>query len=140
MSIDDASMQQHEQLEQHITEVREEPSTLLNTTLLESLGPIVSQQPREANIPLVSNILRTLPVLQQDPAPLSRLLLQILEAWNFWDVLSLTPSPDLAQGLDLASAPFNGLTLSILEKAATTPADAARVAASPKVVYQLVKL
>ncbi|KAI9723105.1 MAG: hypothetical protein M1828_004353 [Chrysothrix sp. TS-e1954] len=127
-------------LQKHLLIVQEDPSTLLDSRLFDSVGPLLSRRSRAENAALVQKTLRTLPDLQQDPAPLIRLLLQLIASWSFSDIITLEPSPNLEQGLGLDAIPYNGLALWIIHRAAETSVDAAHIAGSSVITYQLVRL
>ncbi|QDS75216.1 hypothetical protein FKW77_000198 [Venturia effusa] len=105
-------------LRAHLHAVRHEPSTPFDETLLDTAGyvlpPVLSRPQLQA---LVLQIYHSLPTLHQNPDPAVRLLTKLLDPIPLPAILDLEPPIDLVQGLDVAAAPFNLLTLSLLDKA-----------------------
>ncbi|KIW08284.1 uncharacterized protein PV09_01203 [Verruconis gallopava] len=105
-------------LRQHLKDVHDNPSIILDEKLLDqarySLIPTLTSQDRQA---LILQVYQLLPNLQQDPAPTVSLLSKLLEPVSLSDVLALEPPVDFIAGLQVATTPFNNLTLSLLEKA-----------------------
>ena len=91
---------------------------------------------------LVSSLAVLVPTLQQDPEPVTKLLVNLLEGPGlptFRAMLELQPETDLLAGLQ---APYEGLNLVVLKLLSRTesPADVWLVAGKPDVVYALVEL
>jgi hypothetical protein len=102
---------------------------------------------KEETLLLVQQLSALLQDIQQTPTPAVNLLIRLLNPFAFSDVLAFDPPVNFAVGLDVGldapegvMLPFNRLMLALLEKAASSSADAATVAAKPEVVQALVKL
>ena len=130
-----------EELQNHISDVQQNPATPLDERLLESsktfLAPNIAP---DVSARLVQQLARFVTTLEQDPAPVNDLLLKLLEPYSFSDVLSFEFPIDFVAGLDVAAQPFNLLTLSLLDKATATSNDAAILATKPAVVLAIVRL
>jgi hypothetical protein len=136
----DEQSSQLQQLRRHFQQVQSDPSTLLDEKLLDTaiyaLIPTLTPQDSQT---LILEIYQLLPILQQDPTPLVRLLARLLEPVPLSAILSLEPPVDFIAGLQVAEPPLNNLTLSLLEKA---DGNAARTLASahPQLFISLVEL
>jgi len=131
-----------EQLQVHLAQVQNDPATPLDKKLLETCELfLVPQISPESSQQLVGHLAQLLPTLQQDPTPVNKLLLKLLEPYPFSAVLQFDPPVDFAAGLDLAALPFNHLALSLLDKATVEASSARRLATSqPAVFVALVRL
>jgi hypothetical protein len=131
---------QLDRLRQHLQQVQQDPSVALDEKLLDTaiyaLVPTITPQDAQT---LVLQIYQLLPSLQQDPTPVVRLLARLLEPVPLSAILSLEPPVDFIAGLQVATTPFNNLTLSLLEKA---DGNSARTLASayPQLFISLVEL
>lgn len=131
---------QLQNLRLHLQNVQDDPSTAFDEKLLDTaiyaLIPTLTPQDIQS---LVLQIYQLLPTLQQDPSPVVRLLHRLLEPIPLTAILSLEPPVDFVSGLQVATTPFNNLTLSLLEKA---DGNAARTLASahPQLFTALVEL
>ena len=96
-----------------------------------NMGPLVPT--------LLPEALSLLPSLQQDPEPLVRLIIKLLQPLSFTEALSysLTPS-SLAEALSSASSSISLLAVEVLSKAAESASDTAVVAGMRDVVAELV--
>lgn len=130
-----------DELKLHLAKVQEDPSTSLDITLidrlklqlLESTDPVVPAT-------LLSQISALLPVLQEDPTPLTTLAIKATTYFSFTDLRAVDPPINLVAGLKAPSPPINLLALSLLVKAGQTPSDAAIVAGDSGLVASLVEL
>ncbi|KAJ5665064.1 uncharacterized protein N7477_007512 [Penicillium maclennaniae] len=128
-------------LKSHLTKVQEDPSTFLDVTLidrlkvqlLESTDPVVPAT-------LLSQISALLPVLQEDPEPLTTLAIKATNYFSFTDLRAVDPPINLVAGFKAPSPPINLLALSLLAKAGQASSDAAIVAGDSELVAALVEL
>jgi hypothetical protein len=129
------------ELQAHLTTLQQEPSTPLDTRLLDRCKILLPLSlDRQASDDLISSFVPALLGLQQDPTPACQLLQRLVQDYSYHDILDLAPSLDLALGLDLAASPYHELTLSILEKAASSISSAAQIALEPRVLRSLIIL
>jgi hypothetical protein len=136
-------------LNTHLTDLQANPTTTaIDTRLFDEaeliLPEYISQQ---ETFTLVQQLSALLQDIQQNPTPAVNLLIRLLNPFAFSDVLAFDPPVNFAVGLDVGfdapegvMLPFNRLMLALLEKAASSSADAATVASKPEVVQALVKL
>jgi hypothetical protein len=108
-----------QRVQAHLKQVEDAPETApLDEKLLDTTGytlvPVIDPSGRHQ---LILQAYQLLPTLRQDPTPVVRLLTKLLDPVSLGDILSLEPPVDFVAGLDVAARPFNGLTLSLLEKA-----------------------
>ena len=90
---------------------------------------------------LISLIAQLLPVLKQEPRPLT-ILLQVLvrpERYSFTKALAIRPPVDFAAGLLAPSPSINLAVLYLLDKACNNLSDAGIVAGKPDLVRELVR-
>ncbi|KAJ4333641.1 hypothetical protein N0V87_007491 [Didymella glomerata] len=128
-------------LSAHLQTVESDPTTQLNTELLEqcelftSTSEYRSQTWRETQ-PLFLQIAALLPQLQQDPSPLVHFIIKLATPYRFEDIKDV----DFEIALDLQATPFHGLILSLLDKATASSADTQVLANRPAVVAAIVRL
>lgn len=79
-------------------------------------------------------------MLQQDPTPLTNLLLHLLSTTTFPNILRLTDQPKVLRALSAPSPPIQQLGLSILQKATLTASDAGIVAFWNDVIKKLIEV
>lgn len=128
-------------LRSHLAKVQEDPSTSLDITLIdrlklqlvESIDPVVPAT-------LLSQISALLPVLQEDPEPLTTLAIRATSYFSFTDLRAVNPPINLVAGFKAPSPPINLLALSLLAKAGQASSDAAIVAGDSGLVTALVEL
>ena len=140
---DAASDELYSNVYHHLNEISQDPDHPLNIRLIQEADTFLavrlwSEQDKQQK--LVSILSAVLPQIQQDPEPLNKLLLRLIDPYSFSNVLTLDPPVDFVAGLDPGAEPFNNLMLSLLEKAATSPVDVARLANMYSVVHALVRL
>lgn len=125
----------------HLAKVQEDPSTALDISLIDRLKlQLVHGIDTAVPATLLSAISALLPVLQEDPTPLTTLAIKATTFFSFTDLLSIQPPINLIAGFKAPSEPVNLLALSLLSKAALTPSDVAIVAGDPSLVASLVEL
>ena len=157
-----AAPQSLDAVNEHLTAVAADPSTPLDSNLLEKFeaqvtGTTPDPNPRTYHLADASSIESTskevirdaiarisqlLPSLQQDPQPLTTLATKITASpsYTFTDVLNITPAVDFISGLNTEALPFNLVTLALLRKAAASTSDTAIVAGKADIVSSLVRL
>lgn len=125
----------------HLDEVQKDPSIPLDTVLLDRLKLQLTEDIDPA-VPatLLTQIPQLLPVLQEDPSPLTALGTRATAYLSFADLQSVDPPVDFIAGFQAPSPPINLLALSLLSKAGRLPGDAAIVAGDSDLVASLVEL
>lgn len=125
----------------HLEQVQNDPSIRLDITLLDKLKIELTENVNPV-VPatLLTQIPQLLPVLQEDPTPLTVLGTRATAYFSFADLRSVEPPVNFVAGFKAPSPPINLLALSLLEKAGQIPSDAAIVAGDSKLVASLVEL
>jgi hypothetical protein len=129
------------ELSSHLQNVDDDPTTLLDTELLEK-SELFTSTPEYRNElwketkPLFLQIASLLPKLQQDPAPLTHFIIKMAEPFRFEDIKDV----EFEVGLDLQAVPFHGLLLTLLGKATANSLDAQALANRPTVMTSIVRL
>ncbi|OAA72051.1 hypothetical protein LEL_09286 [Akanthomyces lecanii RCEF 1005] len=132
-----------DELHAHIAELVDNPDTPIDARLLDE----IELQLTETNIPPLlptvlvplTQILRTTgSTTPQDPSPLLSLTTKLLSPLPFSRVLAIADAPSLLSALASPLASANLLALTILHKAARSPADAAILSTLPDLVEALV--
>lgn len=130
-----------EAVKSHLAKVQEDPSTSLEVSLIERLKlQLVHGVDAVVPATLLSAISALLPILQEDPTPLTTLAIKATTFFSFTDLRSIQPSIDLVAGFKAPSEPINLLALSLLAKAGQTSSDAAIVAGDPGLVSSLIEV
>jgi hypothetical protein len=129
------------ELSAHLQKVQEDPTTQLDTGLLEQCELFTSTPDFRNQIwkdtqPLFLQIAALLPKLQQDPSPLTRFIIKMAEPYRFQDIKDV----EFEIGLDLQAVPFHGLLLTLLGKATANSVDAHALANRPTVMASIVRL
>jgi len=125
----------------HLTKVLEDPLTTLDTTLIDRLKlQLVESTDPVVPATLLAQISALLPVLQEDPTPLTALATKATTYFSFTDLRAIDPPINLVAGFKAPSPPINLLALSLLAKAGQTSSDAAIVAGDSGLVASLVEL
>lgn len=128
-------------LKAHLTEVQEDPSTSLDVNLIDRLKlQLVESTDPVVPATLLSQISALLPVLQEDPEPLTTLAIKATTYFSFTDLRAVDPPINLVAGFKAPSPPINLLALSLLAKAGQASSDAAIVAGDSGLVASLVEL
>src|SRR5699024_3091782 len=113
----------------------------LDITLLDKLKiELTENVDRVVPATLLTQIPQLLPVLQEDPTPLTVLGTRATAYISFADLRSVDPPVNFIAGFKAPSPPINLLALSLLEKAGQVPSDAAIVAGDSDLVASLVEL
>ncbi|KAI9777958.1 MAG: hypothetical protein M1839_008493 [Geoglossum umbratile] len=127
-------------LQQHLSDVTENPNTKLDARLFDKVEAQLTEQNLPPLIPtLLPQLTSLLPVLQS-PEPVTSLITTLLRPVPFTSCLTFTTPASLVEALHSPSPPVNILALSLLEKATVSPGDAAIVAGMKEVVSELVIL
>ncbi|KAL3465857.1 hypothetical protein BJX64DRAFT_252040 [Aspergillus heterothallicus] len=125
----------------HLQQVQSDPSTPLDQTLLDKLKlELIETTDRKVPAQLLTQISQLLPVLQEDPTPITTLGITSAAYFSFTDLRAVDPPINLVAGVQAPSPPINLLALALLRKAGHTPSDAAIVAGDPELVKSLVDL
>ncbi|KAJ5398836.1 hypothetical protein N7465_009325 [Penicillium sp. CMV-2018d] len=125
----------------HLAQVQENPSTALDIPLIDKLKlQLVESTDPAVPATLLSQISVLLPVLQEDPTPITTLGIRATAYFNFTDLQSIDPPINLVAGFKAPSPPINLLTLSLLAKAGQKYSEAAIVAGDSDLVASLVEL
>ncbi|BDD62119.1 hypothetical protein MPDQ_000687 [Monascus purpureus] len=125
----------------NLQQVQHDPSIPLDTSLLDKLKMELGEDTdRTLAATLLVQISQLLPILQEDPTPVTTLGIRAAEYFTFTDLRSVNPPIDFVAGFQAPSPSINLLALSLLAKAGETPGDAAVVAGDSGLVASLVKL
>lgn len=125
----------------HLAKVQEDPSISLDVSLIDRLKlQLVEATDPVVPATLLSQISALLPVLQQDPTPLTTLATKATAHFSFTDLRSIQPPVNLIAGFKAPSHPVNLLAISLLAKAGQASSDAAIVAGDSDLVASLVEL
>ncbi|KAL2802222.1 hypothetical protein BJX63DRAFT_415658 [Aspergillus granulosus] len=125
----------------HLQQVQSDPSTPLDQTLLDKLKlELIETTDRKVPAQLLIQISQLLPVLQEDPTPITTLGIKSAAYFSFTDIRAVDPPINFIAGFQAPSPPINLLALALLRKAGHTPSDAAIVAGDPELVASLVEL
>ncbi|CAI7618716.1 unnamed protein product [Penicillium discolor] len=119
----------------------ENPSTALDIPLIDKLKlQLVESTDPAVPATLLSQIAVLLPVLQEDPTPITTLGIRATAYFTFTDLQSIDPPINLVAGFKAPSPPINLLALSLLAKAGQKHSEAAVVAGDSDLVASLVEL
>lgn len=127
----------------HLQEVRKDPSKALNQKLLgrvdEEVTNLIEESWRDTLLNLLSDLL---PTLQQDPGPVTKLIVVLIKpkTYDFTRVLSIQPPVDFVAGFSSSLPLINLTTLFLLTKATLRKSDSDIVAGKADVVAALIKL
>lgn len=129
------------ELSTHLLKVHAEPTTALDTELLEraeiyTSTPEYRNEVYKSTRPMFLQIASLLPDLQQDPSPLVRFIIKLSEPYRFEDIKDV----NFETGLDLQATSFHGLILTLLGKATANSVDAQALATRPTVMASIVRL
>ncbi|KAL4788092.1 hypothetical protein BJX76DRAFT_317074 [Aspergillus varians] len=125
----------------HLQQVQNDPSTPLDQTILDKLKlELTESTDRKVPATLLTQISQLLPVLQEDPTPITTLGIKSAAFFTFSDLRAVDPPIDFIAGFRAPSPPINELALTLLRKAGHRASDAAIVAGDPELVISLVEL
>lgn len=128
-------------VKKNLDDVLADPSISLDIPAIERLKLEITEN-TDPVVPasILTQISKLLPVIQEDPTPLTTLGIKSTVFLTFSDLQSVDPSVDFVAGIKAPSAPINLLALSLLGKASRAPGDAAIIAGNPDLVASLVEL
>lgn len=128
-------------VKKNLDEILADPSRDLDTLSIEKLKLEITES-TDPTVPatLLSQIAQVLPVLQEDPTPITTLGIKAATFVGFSDLQAIKPPVDLIAGIKAPSPPVNLLALDLLGKAGRAPGDAAIVAGNSALVASLVEL
>ena len=130
-----------ESVKAHLEIVQSDPTTLLNQSLIDKLkAELTENTDRVVPATLLTKISQLLPFVQEDPTPLTSLVIKATNYFTFTDLRSVDPPVNLVAGFQASSPPVNLLALSLLRKAGNVASDAAIVAGDSELVASLVEL
>jgi hypothetical protein len=129
------------ELSVHLQKVEDEPTTPLDTELLDKSELFTSTPDYRSQLwketqPLFLQIASLLPKLEQDPSPLTHFITKLAAPYRFDDIKDV----EFEIGLDLQATSFHGLLLTLLGKATANSADAQALANRPTVMLSIVRL
>ncbi|KAJ6185661.1 hypothetical protein N7519_006962 [Penicillium mononematosum] len=125
----------------HLAQVQENPSVALDIPLIDKLKlQLVESTDRVVPATLLSQISVLLPILQEDPTPITTLGIRATAYFTFTDLQAVDPPINLVAGFKAPSPPINLLALSLLAKAGQKYSEAAIVAGDSDLVASLVEL
>ncbi|KAI2733796.1 hypothetical protein CBS147332_811 [Penicillium roqueforti] len=125
----------------HLAQVQENPSTALDIPLIDKLKlQLVENTDPVVPATLLSQISALLPILQEDPTPITTLGIRATAYFTFTNLQSIDPPINLVAGFKAPSPPINLLALSLLAKAGQKYSEAAIVAGDSDLVASLVEL
>ncbi|KAL2003964.1 hypothetical protein VTN02DRAFT_1260 [Thermoascus thermophilus] len=131
----------YQKVQEHLEQVQNDPSISLDVSAIEKLkAEITESTDRGVSAALLTRISQLLPVLREDPTPLTTLGIKATAYCSFTDLRSVDPPVNFLAGIKAPSPPINLLALSLLRKAGHSPSDAAVVAADSELVASLVEL
>lgn len=130
-----------EDVKAHLAKIQSDPSTSIDIPLIDRLKlQLIESTDPVVPATLLSQISALLPLLQEDPTPLTTLAIKATSYFSFTDLRSIDPPVNLTAGFQAPSPPINLLALSLLAKAGEKSSDAAIVAGDPGLVLSLVEL
>lgn len=125
----------------HLQQVQRDPSVRLDIPIIDKLKLQLTES-TDSSVPatLLPLVSQLLPVLQEDPTPITTLAIKATAYTSFADLRSVDPPIDFIAGFKAPSPPINSLALALLSKAGQTPSDAAIVGGDSELVASLVEL
>ncbi|KAH8702488.1 hypothetical protein BGW36DRAFT_372952 [Talaromyces proteolyticus] len=128
-------------VKENLDAILADPSTAIDVPSIEKLKLEITRN-TDTVVPasLIAQISQVLPVLQHDPTPLTSLGIKATAFLTFSDLQAIDPPVNLLAGIQAPSPPINMLALSLLEKANSSPSDAAIVAGNSELMANLVEL
>ncbi|KAL2018171.1 hypothetical protein VTK56DRAFT_1196 [Thermocarpiscus australiensis] len=129
-----------EELDRHLDELIRDPNLPLNPKLFDD----VELQLTDSNIPpLIPRFLPRLTTIlkqyTQDPAILASLTVKLLGPVSFPQILQLASEEELIQALDSPAPAANILAMTVLHKAAVSPADTAVLSSMTPLVTAFIR-
>lgn len=131
----------YNEVKDHLQQIQRDPTIRLDQTILDKLKlQLTESTDRKVPAVLLTQISQLLPVLQEDPTPITTLGIKSAAFFSFTDLRDLDPPINFIAGFRAPSPPINELALALLRKAGHAPSDAAIVAGDPELVRSLVEL
>ncbi|KAL1968938.1 hypothetical protein VTN77DRAFT_772 [Rasamsonia byssochlamydoides] len=128
-------------VKKNLDKIIADPSTPLDVPAIDKLKlEITENTDRTVAASLITQISQILPILREDPTPLTTLGIKSTAFLTFSDIQAIDPPVNLVAGIKAPSPPINLLALSLLGKASGSPGDAAVVAGNSDLVVSLVEL
>ena len=125
----------------HLEQIQRDPATPLDISLLDKLKlELTESTDPVVGVTILTLISQLLPVLQEDPTPITALGTCAARNFTFTQLRSVKPPIDFVAGFKVPSPPVNLLALSLLAKAGQAPSEAAIVAGDLELVSSLVEL
>ncbi|EFR00660.1 hypothetical protein MGYG_03667 [Nannizzia gypsea CBS 118893] len=130
-----------DQVTNNLEQILTDPSTSLDVHIIDKLGAeVVAQTDHDLSKKLITLISRVLPVLQEDPSPITALATKVARFLSFSELLSIDPPIDFIAGIRAGYPPINSLVLCLLAKASESPSHVADVAGNADLVRSLIEL
>ncbi|PYH41999.1 uncharacterized protein BP01DRAFT_359789 [Aspergillus saccharolyticus JOP 1030-1] len=131
----------YDEVRLHLEQIQRDPTTKLDANIIDKLKlELTETTDRSVPSTLLIQISELLPVLQEDPTPLTTLAVKASAYLTFSDLRAVNPPINFIAGFKAPSPPVNLLALSLLSKAGKVPSDAAIVAGDSELVASLVEL
>lgn len=125
----------------HLERVILDPSTKLDVPAIEKLqAELIAATDTKIPAALLVQVAQILPVLQEDPTPVTTLAAKAADYLEFSHIQSVQPSIDFVAGIKAPSPPINLLVLSLLRKASYSATHTAIVAGNQDLIISLVDL
>lgn len=125
----------------HFDQVLQDPSISLDVSSLEKLQTeLIANTNPSIPTSLLTKISQLLPILQEDPSPLTTLGIKAASYLNYTQIKAINPPLNLLAGIAVPSPPVNLLVLSLLDKAKNSAINATEIAEDSELVSALVNL
>ncbi|KAF3482452.1 uncharacterized protein GIQ15_05211 [Arthroderma uncinatum] len=125
----------------NLDQILVEPSTPLDVHLIDKLGAeVVAQTDHKLSTSLIALISRVLPVIQEDPSPITALATKVARFLSFAELRSIDPPIDFVAGIKADFPPISNLTLFLVAKASESPSHVAEIARDSDLVRSIVEL
>ncbi|OJD25000.1 hypothetical protein ACJ73_03632 [Blastomyces percursus] len=125
----------------HLDAVIQDPSIPVDVAALDKLKvELLANTNQSVFSAILTQISQILPILREDPSPLTSLATKAASYLTFTQLQSIDPPLNLLVGIRAPSPPVNLLALSLLGQASHSSADAAIISGDPPLVIALVEL
>ncbi|KAK2821797.1 hypothetical protein FQN49_007662, partial [Arthroderma sp. PD_2] len=130
-----------DQVTSNLDHILADPSTPLDVHLIDKLGvEVVAQTDHKLFTTLITLISRVLPVLQEDPSPITALATKVARFLSFTELRSIDPPIDFVAGIKADFPPISNLVLFLIAKASESPSHVAEIAGNSDLVRSIVEL
>ncbi|QKX60954.1 uncharacterized protein TRUGW13939_08100 [Talaromyces rugulosus] len=131
----------YEAVTKNLEAILADPATPFDVPAMEKLKLEITRN-TDASVPasIITQISQVLPILQEDPTPLTTLGIKAMAFLTFSDIQAVDPPVNLIAGIKAPSPPINLLALSLLAKANGSTGDAAIIAGNSELVATLVEV